>query len=66
MLPSARGESRCVAQIVSRMTVATKDARRKLRNQILNFSIFHEIDEQEAEHVLSLNSYHKEGTGDAD
>jgi hypothetical protein len=48
------------------MTVATKDARRKLRNQILNFSIFHEIDEQEAEHVLSLNSYHKEGTGDAD
>ena len=32
----------------------------------INFFDFYEIDEQEAEHVLSLKNYHKEGTGNAD
>ena len=42
---------------------SNKDARRKVRSQPINFSIFYEIDEQEAEHALSLNNYHKEDTG---
>ena len=29
-------------------------------------NVFDEIDEQEAEHALSLNNFHKEGTGDPD
>ena len=32
----------------------------------INFYIFYEIDEQEAEHAESLKNYHKEGTGTAD
>ena len=32
----------------------------------INFQIFYEIDEQEAEHAESLKNYHKEGTGNAD
>ena len=36
----------------------------------MNFSefpkyVFYEVDEEEAEHALSLNNYHKEGNGDA-
>jgi hypothetical protein len=41
------------------------DARRNLRNQHINFHVYYEIDEQEAEYALSFDSYHKEGTGDA-
>ncbi len=32
----------------------------------INFKIFYESDEQEAEHAESLKNYHKEGTGNAD
>jgi len=53
-----------VGQIARR----NQDARCKVRNQpVTSPSIslsFYEIDEQEAEHALSLNNYHKEGTGD--
>jgi hypothetical protein len=28
--------------------------------------VFYQIDAQEAEHALSRNNYHKQGTGDAD
>jgi hypothetical protein len=33
---------------------------------IINFDVLYEIDEQEAAHALSLNSYQMDGTGDAD
>jgi len=36
-----------------------------MQDQTIDFSVIHEIDEQEAEHALSLNNYHKEGTGNA-
>jgi hypothetical protein len=39
--------------------------RRKLRNQHINFFVSSKIDEQEAEHALSVKNYQKEGTGDA-
>ena len=42
-----------------------KDARGKVRDKTMNFSVFREIDEQEADHALSFNNYHKEGTGHA-
>jgi hypothetical protein len=38
----------------------------KIRNQPINFSIFYEINEQGAEHALSLNNYHKDVTADAE
>ncbi len=31
------------------------DARRKINAQMINFYFLHEVDEQEAEHALSLN-----------
>jgi hypothetical protein len=34
-------------------------------DQTINFFDFYEIDEQEAEHALSLKNYRKEGTGNA-
>ena len=42
--------------------MCVRDARPGTRPSI----VLYEIDEQEAEHALSLNNYHKEGTGDAD
>ena len=35
------------------------------RNQYINFRVYYEIDEQEAEHALSFDSYHKEDTRDS-
>ena len=42
------------------------DSRSMVKKQHIDFYVFCEIDEQESERPLSLNNYHKEGTGDAD
>jgi hypothetical protein len=33
--------------------------------KIVIFRVFYEVDEDEAEHALSLNNYHQDGDGDA-
>jgi hypothetical protein len=48
-----------------RLLAVTMNSRRKVRNQLINFYVFYEVGQQEAEHALSLNNYHKAGTGDA-
>ena len=55
------GPSWCVGEIRSRNT----DSRRKVNKQAVNFRVFYEVDEEEAQHALSLNNYHQEGNGDA-
>ena len=41
------------------------DSRRKVNKQTVNFRVFCEVDEEEAENALSLNNYHQHGDGDA-
>ena len=48
-----------------RLFAVSKNARRKVRIQLIDFYVFYEIGQQEAEHALSLNNYHKAGTGEA-
>ena len=55
------GAGWCVGEIRSR----NLDSRRKVNKITVNFRVFYEVDEQEAEHTLSLNNYHQEGNGDA-
>ena len=47
------------------MIVTQIQGEKSTNNSELQFRVLHEVNEEEAEHALSLNNYHHDGNGDA-
>ena len=47
------------------MVVTQIQGEKSTNNSELQFRVLHEVNEEEAEHALSLNSYHQDGNGNA-